>query len=171
MVWIEGEVSNLSQPASGHLYFSLKDANAQIRCAFFRPALRNKQALSNGQQILCRGKLSLYEARGDYQLIIDQFEALGDGALRKAFELLKTKLEQEGLLSALHKKPLPAFPSRIGVVTSATGAAICDILHVLERRFPGSPSSFILPWYKAMKPRSILCKPYNWPINIKLAMF
>jgi len=138
-VWVEGEVSNLSQPASGHVYFSLKDVNAQIRCACFRAQLRGKPALSNGQQIVCRGRLSLYEARGDYQLIVDQFEPIGDGALRKAFEILKEKLDKEGLLDTIHKKNIPVFPQCIGVVTSPTGAAIQDILHVLQRRFPSIP--------------------------------
>lgn len=136
-VWIEGEISNLKRPTSGHAYFSLKDANAQIRCAMFR----GRNTILNfeprdGMHVLAQARVSLYEPRGDFQLIVQHLEETGDGALRRAFELLKTKLAQEGLFDESHKKPLPAFPTCIGVITSATGAAIQDILHVLKRRAP-----------------------------------
>lgn len=137
LIWIEGEISNCARPASGHLYFSLKDANASVRCAMFRG--RNQHLpfkVDNGQQVMARAKVSLYEGRGDYQLIIDHMEEAGDGALRRAFDLLKKKLSSEGLFDAGLKKPIPSMPSCIGVVTSATGAAVHDILTVLKRRFP-----------------------------------
>jgi exodeoxyribonuclease VII large subunit len=136
VVWVEGELSNLSQPASGHWYFSLKDRNAQIRCAMFRQ--RNIAvgfAPRAGQHVLARGRVSVYEARGDYQLIVEHLEEAGVGALRREFEKLKVKLANEGLFALEHKRALPAFPQRIGVVTSPTGAALRDILHVLARRF------------------------------------
>lgn len=137
-VWIAGEVSNLVTPASGHLYFSLKDAQAQVRCALFRHAkLRVKAPFKSGDQILACGKVSLYPNRGDYQLIIEQVEPLGDGLLRQAFEALKKKLSTEGLFDASHKQPLPEFPQTIGIITSATGAAVRDIISVFRRRFPG----------------------------------
>ena len=136
-IWIEGEISNFKRPTSGHAYFSLKDANAQIRCAMFR----NRNTILNfeprdGMHVLAQARVSLYEPRGDFQLIVQHLEETGDGALRRAFELLKTKLAQEGLFDESHKKSLPAFPTCIGVITSATGAAIQDILHVLKRRAP-----------------------------------
>ena len=136
VVWVEGELSNLSQPASGHWYFSLKDRHAQIRCAMFRQ--RNIAvgfAPRAGQQVLARGLVSVYEARGDYQLIVEHLEEAGEGALRREFEKLKVKLAAEGLFALEHKRALPAFPQRIGVITSPTGAALRDILHVLARRF------------------------------------
>jgi exodeoxyribonuclease VII large subunit len=136
VIWVEGELSNLSQPASGHWYFSLKDRNAQIRCAMFRQ--RNIAvgfAPRAGQHVLARGRVSVYEARGDYQLIVEHLEEAGVGALRREFEKLKIKLASEGLFALEHKRALPAFPQRIGVVTSPTGAALRDILHVLARRF------------------------------------
>jgi exodeoxyribonuclease VII large subunit len=136
-LWIEGEISNFACPSSGHWYFTLKDANAQIRCAMFQG--RNRVLTfqpKNGAQVLVRGKVSLYEARGEYQLIADVMEEAGDGALRRAFELLKTKLAAEGLFDPAHKKLIPSLPKTIGVVTSPTGAAIRDVLSVLKRRFP-----------------------------------
>ncbi len=140
LLWVEGEISNLARPASGHLYFSLKDSNAQVRCAMFR--MRNQRINfqpENGMQVLCRANTGLYEARGEYQLIIEHMEEAGDGALRRAFDELKNKLDKQGLFAAEHKQALPAFPKCVGVVTSATGAAVKDILHVLERRFPALP--------------------------------
>lgn len=140
LIWVEGELSNLARPASGHLYFSLKDASAQLRCAMFK--LRNRQVgfrPDNGQQVLVRGRLSLYPARGDYQLIVEHMEEAGDGALRRQFELLKQRLGHEGLFDAESKQPLPALPRRLGVITSPSGAAIRDILSVLRRRFPSIP--------------------------------
>ena len=139
-LWVEGEVSNLSRPSSGHLYFSLKDARAQIRCALFQNrALLFRDSPRNGQQILVRGRLSLYEARGEFQIIVDDLEEAGAGALRRAYDALRFKLEQEGLFAAERKRPLPRFPRRIGVITSPTGAALRDVLTTLRRRFPGLP--------------------------------
>ncbi|NOX91767.1 MAG: exodeoxyribonuclease VII large subunit [Gammaproteobacteria bacterium] len=140
LIWVEGEISNLARPASGHIYFSLKDESAQLRCAMFK--MRNRQINfrpENGQQVLVRGRLSLYPARGDYQLIAEHMEEAGDGALRRQFELLKQRLHDEGLFDAASKQPLPKLPSRLGVITSSTGAAIRDIISVLRRRFPGIP--------------------------------
>jgi len=140
LIWVEGEISNLARPASGHIYFSLKDESAQLRCAMFK--MRNQQVNfrpENGQQILVRGRLSLYPARGDYQLIAEHMEEVGDGALRRQFERLKHRLHDEGLFDAAGKQPLPELPSRLGVITSPTGAAIRDIISVLKRRFPGIP--------------------------------
>ncbi|MBP6777983.1 MAG: exodeoxyribonuclease VII large subunit, partial [Piscinibacter sp.] len=139
-VWIEGEISNFSRPASGHWYFTLKDAGAQVRCAMFRN--RNyvvRTPPRDGQQVLVRGRVSLYDARGEFQLIVDHVEEAGVGALRRQFEELKARLAAEGLFDAARKRALPALPRRIGVVTSPTGAALRDILHVLERRFPAIP--------------------------------
>ena len=140
LIWVEGEISNIARPSSGHLYFSLKDENAQVRCAMFRP--RNKLGRfdpDNGTQVIVRARVSLYEPRGDFQLIVEHMEETGDGALRRAFELLKQRLSSEGLFDPLHKQPLPALPGQIGIITSPTGAAIRDILHVLKRRFPALP--------------------------------
>jgi exodeoxyribonuclease VII large subunit len=136
-VWIEGEISNFASPNSGHWYFSLKDANAQVRCALFNGRQRYKDNQpKNGMQILVRAKISLYPVRGEFQLIIDQFEPAGEGALRKAFERLKTQLAAEDLFAAQYKKSLPKFPSVIGVISSETGAALRDICVVLKKRFP-----------------------------------
>jgi len=137
VVWVEGELSNLAQPASGHWYFSLKDRGAQVRCAMFRQ--RNLHAdftPQTGQHVLVRGRLTLYEPRGDYQLIVEHVEEAGVGALKREFERLKSALAAEGLFAAERKRPLPRFPQRIGVITSPTGAALRDVLHVLARRFP-----------------------------------
>ncbi|MDH4570889.1 exodeoxyribonuclease VII large subunit [Pseudomonas sp. BN414] len=136
-VWVEGEISNLARPASGHLYFTLKDAQAQVRCALFRQnAQRVRQALRDGLAVRVRGKVSLFEGRGDYQLIADAVEPAGDGALRLAFEALKEKLAAEGLFAAERKRPLPAHPQRIGIISSPTGAVIRDIISVFRRRAP-----------------------------------
>ena len=136
-VWIEAEMSNLVQPRSGHLYFTLKDDNAQVRAAMFRGNnVRLNFRPKDGVQVLVRGRLSLYTPRGDYQLIVDVMEEAGLGALQRAFEQLKAKLQQEGLFDESRKKVVPLRPACIGVVTSATGAAIHDILTVLQRRFP-----------------------------------
>ena len=140
LIWVQGELSNVSRPSSGHLYFTLKDANAQVRCAMFRGNNRFlKFRPADGAQVVVRASLSLYEARGDYQLIVQSMEEAGDGALQRAFEALKQKLAAEGLFEAAHKRALPALPKRIGVITSPTGAAIRDILSVLKRRFPAIP--------------------------------
>ncbi|MHC5348933.1 exodeoxyribonuclease VII large subunit [Metapseudomonas furukawaii] len=136
-VWVEGEISNLARPASGHLYFTLKDSQAQVRCALFRQnALKVRQALRDGLAVRVRGKVSLFEGRGDYQLIADAVEPAGDGALRLAFEALKEKLAAEGLFAAERKRPLPAHPRHIGIVSSPTGAVIRDIISVFRRRAP-----------------------------------
>ena len=139
-LWVEGEISNIARPASGHMYFSLKDDSAQIRAAFFRQRQRGPTiGLKNGDQVLVFGRVSLYEARGDYQLIVEQVEAAGEGALKRRFEVLKKKLAAEGLFDDEHKQKLPELPTRIGVITSQSGAAIRDILSVLRRRFPAAP--------------------------------
>ncbi|WP_313117737.1 exodeoxyribonuclease VII large subunit [Ectopseudomonas guguanensis] len=136
-IWVEGEISNLARPASGHVYFTLKDSQAQVRCALFRQnAARVRQALRDGLAVKVRGKVSLFEGRGDYQLILDAVEPAGDGALRLAFEALKEKLGAEGLFSTERKIALPAHPRRIGIVTSPTGAVIRDIISVFRRRAP-----------------------------------
>jgi exodeoxyribonuclease VII large subunit len=137
VVWVEGELSNLAQPASGHWYFSLKDREAQVRCAMFRMRTSGVTFTPKaGQQVLARGRVSLYEPRGDYQLIVEHLEEAGVGALQREFERLKAKLAAEGLFAREAKRALPRFPRRIGVVTSPTGAAIRDVLHILGRRFP-----------------------------------
>ncbi len=138
-LWVEGEISNLARPSSGHWYFSLKDRDAQVRCAMFRQ--RNVLARCvprEGQLVHAFGRVSLYEPRGDYQLLIEQLEDAGSGALQRAFEELKARLGAEGLFALQHKRPLPAVPARIGVITSPSGAAIRDILHVLAYRFPAA---------------------------------
>jgi exodeoxyribonuclease VII large subunit len=138
-VWVQGEISNFSRPASGHWYFTLKDRDAQLRCAMFRQ--RNVLARftpGEGQQVLARGRVSLYEPRGDYQLLIEHLEDAGQGALQRAYEELRARLAAEGLFATEAKRPLPAAPTRIGVITSPTGAAIRDILHVLAARFPAA---------------------------------
>lgn len=144
-ILIEAEVSNLSRPSSGHLYFTLKDDKAQIRCALFRSAATRSGMgpgvglglrLANGMQVLARGRISLYEPRGDFQLILDSVQDAGEGALQRQFEELKSKLEAEGLFDAAHKQALPRYPATIGLVTSPRGAAVRDILQVLERRWP-----------------------------------
>ncbi|MDG2375017.1 MAG: exodeoxyribonuclease VII large subunit [Woeseiaceae bacterium] len=136
-VWIEGEISNLSRPGSGHIYFSLKDDAAQLRCAWFRGRQRGPAInLKDGDQMLAFGKVSIYETRGEYQLIVEQLEAVGEGVLRRQFEALKKKLATEGLFADDRKLELPELPQKIGIVTSPTGAAVRDIVTVLERRFP-----------------------------------
>ena len=140
LLWVEGEISNLALPSSGHAYFSLKDSHAQVRCALFRMRrvhLRFQPA--NGMQMLVRARVGLYEGRGEFQLIIEHMEPAGEGALRRAFERLKQKLAAEGLFAAERKRTLPGFPRQLGVITSPTGAAICDVLSVLQRRLPGLP--------------------------------
>lgn len=137
LIWVEGELSNLARPASGHVYFTLKDGTAQVRCAMFRMRRRNLRfEPTNGMQARVRARVSLYETRGEFQLIVEHMEEAGDGALRRRFEALKKKLFEEGLFDAARKKSLPSLPHRIAVVTSPSGAAIRDILSVLQRRFP-----------------------------------
>lgn len=135
--WVAGEISNLAQPGSGHLYFTLKDDAAQVRCAMFRNAQRQLGFRpADGAQVRVQGTVSIYEARGSYQIIVDRMEAAGEGLLRRQFDELKRRLAAEGLFALEHKQPLPTLPQRIGIVTSPTGAAIRDILQVLRRRFP-----------------------------------
>jgi exodeoxyribonuclease VII large subunit len=137
-VWVQGEISNYRPAASGHLYFSLKDQGACLSAAVFGWGASRKKSfdLKDGLQVLCRGKISIYPPRGSYQLVVDQIEPLGAGALQIAFEKLKAKLAAEGLFSPTLKRPLPPFPSRIVVVTSPSGAAIQDMLNILKRRAP-----------------------------------
>jgi exodeoxyribonuclease VII large subunit len=139
-LWLEGEISNLARPASGHLYFSVKDRSSQLRCAMFR---RENSRLNfrpdNGEAVLCRGRVGLYEPRGDYQFIVEHMEQAGEGRLRQAFEQLKRKLAAEGLFDAATKQEPPRLPGRIGVITSPSGAALRDILNVLGRRFAAVP--------------------------------
>jgi len=140
LLWVEGEISNLSRPSSGHLYFSLKDSKSQIRCAMFRNRnMKLNIQPENGMKVLVRGRVGLYEPRGDYQLIAEHMEDAGVGQLQKQFEALKQKLSEQGLFDPAHKKELPEYPKRIGIITSPTGAAIQDILHVLQRRSPHTP--------------------------------
>ena len=139
-VWIEGEVSNLRSPGSGHCYLTLKDDRCQIRAVVFKSVARFlKFALKDGQHLVCRGHLTVYEPRGEYQIVIDYLEPKGAGALQIAFEQLKERLAREGLFDASRKRPLPFLPGRIGIITSPTGAVIRDILHVLDRRFSTIP--------------------------------
>ena len=144
MLYVEGEISNLAQPNSGHWYFTLKDDRAQIRCAMFR----NRNQLirfrpADGQQVIVQGRISLYEARGEFQMIAEFLEEAGDGALRRAFEKLKATLQAEGLFDEAAKKPLPALPRHLAIITSPTGAAIQDVLTVMSRRFPALHASVI----------------------------
>ena len=136
-VWIEGELSNVAKPASGHLYFTLKDSGAQVRCAMFKPksaSLRFRPV--DGMQVLLRAKVGLYEPRGEFQLVAESMEPAGEGALQREFEQLKARLDAEGLFAQARKRPLPRYAKRIGVITSATGAAVRDVLSVLARRWP-----------------------------------
>src|SRR5678815_344045 len=135
LIWVEGELGNLSRPSSGHLYFTLKDARAQVRCALFKPKSQwLKFVPREGLRVLARGRLTLYEARGDYQLVLDHMEEAGEGALRRAFEELKARLAAEGLFDRERKRELPRFPERIAVITSPSGAAVRDVLSVLGQR-------------------------------------
>ncbi|WP_083468510.1 exodeoxyribonuclease VII large subunit, partial [Stenotrophomonas pictorum] len=137
LVWVEGELGNVSRPASGHLYFTLKDARAQVRAAMFKPKSQwLKFVPREGLRVLVRGRLTLYEARGDYQLILDHMEEAGEGALRRAYDELKARLEAEGLFDPARKRALPAHVRRLAVITSPSGAAVRDVLSVLARRFP-----------------------------------
>jgi len=140
LLWVEGELSNLAQPASGHIYFSLKDPAAQVRCAMFR----SKRLLlefrpANHRQVLVRARVGLYEGRGEFQLIVEHMEPVGEGALRLQFERLKQRLAAEGMFDESHKRPLPPIPRQVGLITSPTGAAVRDLLTVLARRFPALP--------------------------------
>lgn len=139
-ILVEGEISNFARPSSGHWYFTLKDSKAQVRCAMFKN--RNFHLSTppkNGDRVVVKAKVSLYEGRGEYQLICEHLEPAGSGALQIAFDQLKAKFQKEGLFDTNHKKPLPKQPTHLGIVTSPTGAAVHDILTVLKRRFPGLP--------------------------------
>jgi exodeoxyribonuclease VII large subunit len=136
-VWVVGEISNLSAPRSGHIYFTLKDEQSQIRAVLFRASQRFlKFTLQHGLQVICRGRIGVYEPRGEYQLVLEYIEPKGVGALQQAFEELKARLAKEGLFDLERKKPLPLLPRRIGIITSPTGAAIRDMLRVIRRRHP-----------------------------------
>ena len=136
-VWLTGEISNFSQPVSGHWYLTLKDENAQVRCAMFKMKnLRVNFRPQNGMQVLVRASVSLYEPRGDYQLIIKSMQMAGDGLLQQQFEALKMKLAVQGFFAQEHKKPIPKFVKQVGIITSPSGAALQDILHILNRRDP-----------------------------------
>ncbi|MDT8282511.1 MAG: exodeoxyribonuclease VII large subunit, partial [Gammaproteobacteria bacterium] len=139
-IWVEGEISNLSQPSSGHIYFSMKDQAAQVSCAMFKGRNRTLNFNpENGNQVIVRAKVSLYQPRGNYQLIVDRMEEAGDGALRKQFEALKIKLATQGLFDEASKQALPELPNGICIITSKTGAAIHDVTSVIARRFPSIP--------------------------------
>ena len=140
VVWVEGEISGLARPSSGHLYWRMKDETAQLRCAMFRQRNRSLNFRpDDGQHVLARGRVSIYEPRGEYQLVVEYLEEVGEGLLRRRFEELKRKLAAEGLFDAERKLEKPELPRRIGVVTSPSGAAVRDILTVLARRFPAIP--------------------------------
>lgn len=139
-LWIEGEISNLAKPASGHMYFSLKDEMSQIRCAWFKQRqLQNTVNIANGAKMLALGKIGLYEPRGEYQFIVEKMKIAGEGDLKRKYEELKKKLSGEGIFSEENKSELPKLPKRIGVITSPSGAAVRDILTILKRRFPIIP--------------------------------
>ncbi len=141
-VQVTGEISNLARPSSGHWYFTLKDQRAQVRCAMFKSRTQYlKFVPKEGDQVVVTASVSLYEARGDYQLIVDAMQSAGEGALQLAFEELKQRLFKEGLFDTQHKQPLPAHPKHLGIITSPTGAAVKDIISVLKRRFPSLPIS------------------------------
>jgi exodeoxyribonuclease VII large subunit len=141
VVWVEGEISNFSRPSSGHIYFSLKDSLAQVRCAWFknRQHSRPSAPFKDGMQVVVRARVSLFEGRGEFQLLVEQIEPAGFGPLQQQFEALKLKLNREGLFDPTAKKALPHLPHRIGVISSPTGAAIRDVLSVLQRRCPMIP--------------------------------
>ncbi|KPV40483.1 exodeoxyribonuclease VII large subunit [Thiohalorhabdus denitrificans] len=140
LLWVEGELSNVARPASGHMYFTLKDEQAQVRCAMFKGKNRLLRFRpEDGMHVLVRAQISLYAPRGDFQLIVEHMEEAGEGALQRAFEELKRKLSAEGLFADELKRPLPALPRRVGVITSASGAAVRDVLTTLRRRFPALP--------------------------------
>ncbi|WP_323844855.1 exodeoxyribonuclease VII large subunit [Microbulbifer magnicolonia] len=139
LLWVGGEISNFAAPTSGHWYFTLKDARAQVRCAMFRGRNRSVSFRpGNGREVLIRARVSLYEGRGEFQLIVEHMEEAGFGALMRQLEQLKARLQAEGLFEPARKKPLPFLPANIGIVTSPTGAAVRDMIHVLGRRYPAA---------------------------------
>lgn len=136
-VWVKGQISNLGRPASGHIYFTLKDENSTIRSVVFRSSASRLQFIPrDGEEVLVQGKINIYAANSEYQIVVNKLEPLGIGALQRAFEELKQRLAAEGMFDTHHKKPLPKLPRKIGVITSETGAAIQDILQQLQKRFP-----------------------------------
>lgn len=136
-VWVQGEISNLSRPASGHVYFTLKDSSAALRCVMWKTsAMRLTMPLQDGKAVEVHGKIGVYEVSGQYQLYVDQIRPMGEGALYQEFMRLKALLEDEGLFAQEHKRPIPMFPKKIGIITSATGAALRDMLNTLRRRLP-----------------------------------
>jgi exodeoxyribonuclease VII large subunit len=137
-IWVAGEISGVKLAASGHYYFTLKDESSQLRCACFRASARYLRFKpQDGVAVLARGRIDVYEARGEYQLLVEALEPQGFGALQLAFEQMKKKLSEEGLFASSRKRPLPRLPQRIGIVTSPTGAVIRDMIQILARRFPG----------------------------------
>jgi exodeoxyribonuclease VII large subunit len=143
-IWVSGEITNLRAQRSGHIYFTLKDAGAQLSCVLFRSeAVANRELLADGRKVILQGDVTVYEPRGQYQLIVSKIELHGVGALQIAFEKLKQKLQGEGLFAPERKRPIPKYPRRIGLVTSPTGAAIRDVLHVIQRRNPGLEIIFV----------------------------
>ena len=137
LIWVEGELGAVARPASGHLYFALKDERAQVRCAMFKPKTSwLKFQPCEGLRVLARGRLTLYEARGEYQLVLEHMEEAGEGALRRAFDQLRARLAAEGVFDEGRKRPLPAYPRRIGLLTSPSGAVVRDVISVIGRRFP-----------------------------------
>ena len=149
-VWVSGEISGVKLAASGHYYFTLKEREAQVRAVAFKSAHRYwKFKPHDGLAVLARGHIDVFEARGEYQLIVEVLEPLGHGALQLAFEQLKKKLATEGLFDPARKRPLPRYPKRIGIVTSPRGAVISDMVQILSRRFPGLHIRLFPPWCKA----------------------
>lgn len=160
---VEGEISNLSRPASGHIYFTLKDSHAQIRCAMFKSRLRGlKFKPENGAHVVVRGKVSLYAARGDYQIIVDKMDEAGNGLLQRQFEQLKEKLASEGLFAEENKLDIPEQAGSIGVITSRSGAAIQDVLSVIARRFPAVPVKLFPVPVQGKESAPAICHAIEW---------
>ncbi len=161
-IWVEGEISNLAKPASGHIYFSLKDNSAQVSCAMFRGRCSSlKFQPENGNQVIVRAKVSLYQPRGNYQLIVDRMEEAGEGALRRQFEQLKIKLAGEGLFDEEYKQEIPELPQGIAIITSQTGAAIHDVLSVIARRFPSIPVKIFPVPVQGVEAAPAICNAIN----------
>ena len=162
-VWVEGEVSNFVRAASGHWYFSLKDDRAQVRCAMFRNRNQSLRLLpENGLLARVRARISLYEGRGEYQLLVEHMEAAGAGALQLAFEQLKRKLRDQGLFDPRHKQELPGFPTRVGIISSPAGAAVRDIISVFGRRFPAIELSIFPVAVQGPDSAPAICKALQW---------
>ncbi len=162
-MWISGEISNFTQPSSGHWYFTLKDDTAQVRCAMFRNSNRRVTFRpQHGQQVLVRANITLYEPRGEYRVVVESMQPAGEGLLQQKYEQLKAKLAAEGLFDQQFKHPLPSPAHCVGVITSKTGAALHDILHVLKRRDPSLPVVIYPTAVQVKTPRHRLCVPSNW---------